>query len=153
MNPLRVLSCARIPLAVVHVIRERLFMRTAFLLLSFLAGGSVLLTAAEPARPGGPGRMMMSFEVEVLTVKPDDRASVTAWVELAAQGYHVVATTAAADGTAVLYLERMGMPGALQVPAILNADPAAVEALRARVQERQQARMPVGAPPTPPVAK
>ena len=97
--------------------------------------------------------MMMTYEVEVLTVKPDDRASVSAWVELAAQGYHVVATTTTAGGVAVLYLERMGMPGALQVPAILNTDPAAVEALRARVQERQQARMPAGAPPMPPAAK
>ena len=97
--------------------------------------------------------MLMTFEVEVLTVKPDDRAAVTAWVELAAQGYHVVATTTKPDGAAVLYLERMGMPGALQVPAILNADPAAVEALRARVQERQQVRLPPGAAPMPPATK
>ena len=37
-----------------------------------------------------------------------------------------------------LYLERIGSPGALRVPAVLNADPAAVEALRARVLEAQR---------------
>lgn len=115
-------------------------------------------TAAEPAqRPGGPGRMLMSYEVEVLTLAPDDRAAVAAWTELAAQGYHVVATVAKPDGAAVLYLERIGTPGALRVPGVLNADPAAVEALRARVLEAQQARLPSAPSPMPasipPIAK
>jgi hypothetical protein len=129
---------------------------TSLLLVSMSA--LVLVAAAEPAqRPGGPGRMLMSYEVEVLTLAPDDRAAVAAWTELAALGYHVVATVAKPDGATVLYLERIGAPGALRVPAVLNTDPAAVEALRARVLEQQQARLPVGQPPmpapAPPVAK
>ena len=123
----------------------------ALLTLSLLACAA-MLTAAEPAtRPGGgPGRLLMTYEVEVLTVKPDDIASVTAWTELAALGYHVVATAPKPDGSSVIYLERMGTPGSLQVPAVLNRDPAAVEALRARVQERLQAyRSPAPAPAAP----
>lgn len=119
-------------------------MRAVAALLSLAFCSSALLAAEPVPRPGGPGRLLMTYEVEVLTVKPDDTAAVTAWTELAAIGYHVVATAPKPDGSSVIYLERMGTPGNLQVPAILNKDPAAVEALRTRVQERRQAMMPSG---------
>lgn len=109
---------------------------------------AVMLSAAEPAtRPGGPGRLLMTYEVEVITVKPDEAASVAVWTELAALGYHVVAMAPKPDGSSVLYLERMGAPGTLQVPTILNQDPTSVESLRARVQERRQG-LPGGQVPT-----
>jgi len=89
------------------------------------------MASAREGRPPLPfGRPQPAFEVEVLTVKPDDQASLAAWALLAAQGYHVVAAVNGSAG-AVFYLERSaGMMGqvAFQLPAVIDHDKSVADA-------------------------
>ncbi len=95
----------------------------------------------------------------MLTVRGNDPVGIAFWAELAAQGFHVVAAVPQPDGGSVLYLERMaGMRGeALRLPTLIEQDPTAAAALRAKVQAAQadrqrQASSASGSQlPTPPV--
>ena len=120
---------------------------TTLLTLSLVACTSSSLLAVEQAsRPGGPGRLMMSFDVEVLTLKPDDRAAVALWTRLAAVGFHVVSTSTRPDGATVLFLERVGTPGQIHVSPAAATDAAEAEALKAQIKVQQQERQAAAAP-------
>lgn len=90
-----------------------------------------------PGNPGGPGRLVMAYDIEILTVKPDDAAAITRWGELAAVGYHVVSATVTAQGATILYLERLGTPGSVRAPAMIAAVPASLETWRSRIAVAQ----------------
>lgn len=117
--------------------------------------GSPTVTGQQQVRPQVQfPRPLPAYEVEMVSVKAGDPASVTAWTLLAAQGYHVTAATPV-DGGVVLYLERMsgmgGGQGSIQLPAILEQDKAAADGVRAKIKaindERQKAARPAGTPP------
>lgn len=116
--------------------------------------GSPTVTGPQPVRPQVQfPRPLPAYEVETVTVKASDSASVTAWTLLAAQGYHVTAATPV-DGGVVLYLERMsgmgGGQGGIQLPAILEQDKATADGVRAKIKaindERQKAARLAGTP-------
>lgn len=126
---------------------------------------SAALLAAEPAPTPGArvpppgygtgigtpmGRFLMTFEVESLVVKPDDKAAMAKWAELAGLGYHVVASTPQTGGATLLLLERTGVPGVIQVPAVVSADKELADAVRFKVAQAQQERgSRPAAPPAP----
>ncbi|MCK6488806.1 MAG: hypothetical protein L6R48_10840 [Planctomycetes bacterium] len=94
------------------------------------------------------GRFLMTYEVESLVVKPDDKASMAKWAGLAGLGYHVVASTPQTGGATLLLLERTGSPGLIQLPEVVAADRELADAVRFKVAQTQQGR--TGHPATPP---
>lgn len=109
--------------------------------------------AVRPVTP--PPRVGGSFEVETLTVRGSDAASMSAWAELAAQGFHVVAAVPQGDGTAVLYCERMATSRseAPRIPKAVEQDARAADLLRARLQAIRAVPTPApAAAPAVPVA-
>jgi hypothetical protein len=108
--------------------------------------------AMPPHRPGG------SFEVETLTVRGSDAASMSAWAELAAQGFHVVAAVPQSDGAVMLLCERIATSRSEppRLPRAVEQDARAAELLRARLQAMRAVPTPapaaVPATSTTPVA-
>jgi hypothetical protein len=117
--------------------RGNMYVLTSVLLLcTHAALSSVEVAADGPAVATVPGRLHLSYEVEVVRLLPDDAAAVAQWAELAGQGYRVVAAVPHADGGATMYLERLGARGAtLTMPAQIA--PATADAIRRRLRERQ----------------
>lgn len=133
------------------------------LCLSAVEGGASITPTPgfEPPKAGGPPRALpssmmaarsMSFEVERLVLTSHDAAGLARWAELAALSYHLAAVAPAGDGQ-VLFLERAGQPAHLQLPAVIEQDPAVAAALREKIQaqiaERQQAQRALQAPGAP----
>ncbi len=134
--------------------------------LAISAEGGASITPApgfEPPKAGTPppvrtmppmmGRPSMSYEVEVVQLKPGDMAALSRWTALAAVGFHVVATVPG-DGQATLLLERgsmAGAPEALRIPDGIDGESA--RALRGRLEAEMAERMRQSQPPRPaPVA-
>ena len=99
-------------------------------------------------------RPLSAFEVEIITVKKNDPASVEAWTLLAAQGYHVAAAVPGEGGVA-FYLERSAgntSQGAWQLPSLLNQDKRVADGIHVKIKdmndERQRAAH-AGAVPAP----
>lgn len=107
--------------------------------------------AARPVQlPMSMGRSPMVYEVESLQITPGDAAGMAAWAEYAAQGFHLVAATAA-DGKQTLFFERSRAPGAVEVrlPAAVAADAAQAAAVQAKLQRIISDRQPSRPAPAP----
>lgn len=138
---------------------------TSFCLTAVEGGASITPAPGfEPPRSGPPlqqrpmppqqsmmlPRQPMAYEVEVLTLKAGDSVALAQWAELAALGFHVVAAVPG-DGQVSVYLERSMIgtaPGALRLPAGIDADTAAK--LKTRIEAAQAERQRATAPPRPP---
>jgi len=121
------------------------------------AGNAVITPAAGNAAgaPAGAGprimrppqqpmpRSLPAYEVELLSIKTGDPASITAWTLLASQGYRITAAIPG-DGGATLYLERptnMTVLTKLRLPSLLEQDQAAADALRAKMKDLNEERL------------
>ena len=118
-------------------------------------GGAVLvpvpaLTGNGPAIAGGHEtrsavnfpRPLSAFEVEIITVKKNDYASVEAWTLLAAQGYHVAASVPG-DGGVIFYLERSagsGSQSTWQLPSLLDQDKTVADGIRVKIKDLNEER-------------
>jgi hypothetical protein len=92
----------------------------------------------------------MTYEVEAIVVKADDKVAMTRWAELAGQGYHVVGCSSQSGGGMLVLLERTGAPGMIQVPRIVAADKEAADQVRfsvaAALRDRFDRSVPVPVP-------
>lgn len=100
-------------------------------------GGGASIRQSSPA---GMGSRLQGFDVEVLPIRPSDVAALARWAELAALGYHVVATVPGGDGAAVLYLERMQMGFKTKLPDAVELSPEVGATVLARIQAAQAER-------------
>lgn len=82
---------------------------------ALLQAGDAPVPEAQPQPARQPQTMHMppmanrpapGFEVEAISLRSSAPASVSAWAELAAEGFHVVAAVSQADGTVIVLCER-----------------------------------------------
>ena len=87
-------------------------------------------------------RPLSAFEVEIITVKKNDHASVEAWTLLAAQGYHVAASVPG-DGGVIFYLERSvgsASQSTWQLPSLLDQDKTVADGIRVKIKDLNEER-------------